>query len=451
MDIDYTYELEQLDKGNRSSKLILSIINKNKARAEQIKKFYERYRASVNGVPILTRNVEDPMAINNRINNDFFSEIIDIRTGYFAGNEISYIVNPEAETEWKEFRERNRLADIDSETTKHAGIAGFSTRLLYIDKETAKERIAILPAWQTILLGENGIDEARYGIRFYEMQIEESKVIARVELYEAGKWTEYQGDSLETIKQIEEHDHVFDLCPMWGYMNNDELQGEAEKVIEEIDAYDRVISDINSEVEAFRSAYLAFFGVAAPNPEEEEESTANPGTFYFEEGQDGKFITKTMQTDAIEAHLDRLHENIYLFTKTPNFRDKKYGSVPSGIALKHMMQPLENKTISFERKFTSANIRMFEILETAWSKKRVTLKPYEVIQKYTRNFPKDMLYEAQVQTELKGNVPELVRLSLFPGIQDPVEALAELEAEQQSIMDKMNAEQEKIDTKLGEE
>ena len=446
--MNYAYELERLEKGDRSPELIKKIITKHKSKAEKMKDFYERY--TIEKLPILTRTVEDPMAINSKINNDFFSEIIDIRTGYFAGNEVSYIVNTEAEKEWNEFKMRNRLADLDSETTKQAGIKGYSVRLLYIDPEDNKERIAMIPAWEAVLIGDKGIDEPKYGVRYYTVEEDNEQVSVRVELHEAGKMYEFRGDSVETIDSYDEHDNVFGLCPMWGYMNNDELQGEAEKVIREIDAYDRVISDVNSEIEAFRSAYLAFFGVTAPD-KDDEESTSNPGTFYFDEGQDGKFITKVLQTEAIEAHLDRLHENIYLFTKTPNFRDKKFGNVPSGIALKQMMQPLENKTVAFERKFASGNLRMFEILATSFEKRRITLKPYEIQQKFTRNFPKDWLYEAQVQTELKGNVPEETRLALFPGIQDVAQALKDLEREQLDVMKQMEKEQEKIDSKLEKE
>lgn len=447
--MDFVYELEQLEKGDRSAGLILKIIEKHKNRSQEIKTMYERYKASKDGVPIFTRPVSNPMNISNALNNDFFSEIIDIRTGYFAGNEINYIVNKEAETAWREFAQRNRLADIDSETTKHAGIGGYATRLLYIDSESKKDRIAMLPAWETVLLGDKGIDEPKFGLHYYTVQTGPNEYEKRAELYEANKSTTYSGETFETLKQTETKEHVYTICPMWAYMNNDELQGEAEKVIPLIDGYDNVMSDVNSEIEAFRSAYLAFFGVTAPEPDDEDSFKEN-GTFYFEDGQDGKFLTKVLQTEAIEAHLDRLQDNIYLFTKTPNFKSKEVATAPSGIALKHMMQPLENKTVSFERKFVSSNIRMFEILASSFEKRRVTLKPYEVEQKFTRNTPKDMLYEAQVQTELKGNVPEVVRLSIFPGIQDAAQTLKELEAEQVDPLKQFEEEQKKVDEKLGD-
>jgi SPP1 family phage portal protein len=445
--LDFTFELEQLDKGDRSPDLIKQIIEKHDKRAKEIKAFYERYKAK--DVPIFKRIVANPQTINNQINNDFFSEIIDVRTGYFAGNEISYIVNAEAEAAWKEFKQRNRLADLDSETTKHAGIGGYSARLLYID-EDGKERVTIVPAWESILIGDKGIDEPKYGVRPYVVQTDKEKTQVWVELYEGTKVTEYRGDNVESLAYYDERLHGFDICPMWGYMNNDELQGEAEKGLALMDAYDRVLSDIISEIEAFRGAYLAFFGVEPPD-EVIAASFAENGTFYFSEGQSAQFITKPPQTEASEAILNRLHETIYLVTKTPNFRDKNLGGVPSGIALKHMMQPLENKTMSFERKFTSGNIRMFEILSTSWAKRRINLKPYDVEQKYTRNFPKDMLYEAQVQVALKGMVTEETRLALFPGVQDAVAESKALEKQQDDIMKKFQAEQELVNKKLGDE
>lgn len=446
--MDFTYELEKLDGGDRSPDLIKQIIDKHEGRAKKIKAFYERYKTD--DVPIFKRTTDDPMEINNQLNNDFFSEIIDVRTGYFSGNEVSYIVNDEARTAWNDFRLRNRLADLDSETTKHAGIGGYSARLLYVD-EDGKERVTVVPAWESVLISDKGIDEPKFGLHYYTVQTDKEKSEARAELFEADKSTEFRGDSFETLKFHEEKKHVFSICPMWGYMNNDELQGEAEKVLPLIDGYDRVTSDVNSEVEAFRSAYLAFFGVDAPGDDEEEPNTSKSGTFYFREGQNAQFITKVLQTDAIENHLNRLHDNIYLFSKTPNFRDREAGGVPSGISLKYMMQPLENKVVAFERKFVSGNIRMFEILASAWDKKMMPLKPYEIVQKFTRNFPKDMLYEAQVQKELKGLVTEETRLALFSGVQDAAEEVKALEVQENNIMKKLQEEQELINKKLGDE
>lgn len=453
--VNYSYEIEQLEKGNRDPKLIERIISKRKPRSEEIIKFYERYTNE--DTPIKHRDVKDPMEINHQINVDYFSEIIDIKTGYFAGNEVSYKVNQEAEEEWKDFKNRNRLADIDSETTKNASIGGLCVRLLLVhDKDhyhAGKEYMVMVPANEVILLGRNGADEADYGIRFYEIEVEEDKKESRVELWEAGKVTDYAGDSMGSLEFIEESKHVFDFCPMWGYVNNEEEQGDAEKVLDLIDEFNMALSDAAGEHEAFRSAILAFFGVAPPDPDrgEEELDTTKNLTLYLaangEVNQDAKFITKTIQDAALEHFFERVESLIYRMSKTPNFSDSNFAGTITGVALKHKIQPLENKCSSFERKFASANIRMFELLGSAWAKrKKITLNPYEVEQVFTRNLPKDLLYEAQVQTELKGNVSDETRLAQFPGI-DVDEEIKRLAAQEDAFRE-IEREDVELEAKL---
>lgn len=457
---NFAYELEQLEKGNRDPKLIERIIRKREERSEVIKKLYDRY--TNRDSPIKHRAVENPLEINHQINVDYFSEIVDIKTGYFAGNEINYKVNKEAEEEWKDFKNRNRLADIDSETTKNSSIGGLCVRLLLVHDSShynaGKEYMVMVPANEVILLGRNGIDEADYGIRFYELEVEENKKQFRVELWEAGKVTDYVGDSIGGLKLESVSEHVFDFCPMWGYVNNEEEQGDAEKVLDLIDEFCMALSDAAGEHEAFRSAILAFFGVAPPDPErgEEELDTTKNITLYLaangESNQDAKFITKQIQDAALEHFFERVESLIYRLSKTPNFSDSNFAGTITGVALKHKIQPLENKCASFERKFASANIRMFELLSSAWKKRlNITLKPYEVEQVFTRNLPKDLLYEAQVQTELKENISDETRLSMFPGI-DVDEELKRLEAQKAAYTEEMlnmQKEEKLLNEKLG--
>lgn len=437
---DFTYELEQLDAGDRSPKLIERLIKKHQPRAEEMKKLYERYKTT--DVPIFDRKLDDPMKINNQVNNDFFSEIVDKKVGYFAGVPVSYVIPTKGKPndELQDFIKRNRMADIDAETTKYAAICGYGARWKFIEEtlidgvKKALEKVVNLKPWEVILISENGIDEAKYAVRYITVDLGGKKEM-RAELFEPLKSTEYRGESFGNLKEYKQYVHVFDHCPVWGYENNEELQGDAEKVLQAIDAYDRTMSDVNSEIEAFRSAYLAFYGVEPPANEEEEESFAKSGTFYFRDGQKGEFITKVIQDTAVENHLNRLHENIYRFSKTPDTSDESFGGNVTGVALEHKLAPLENKTATFERKFKSASIRMFELLASSFKKRRIQIDPYAIEMKFTRNFPEDILYEADATVKLKGMVSEKTRLSKLSFVEDAEEELKELEKERAAYAD----------------
>ncbi len=74
--------------------------------------------------------------VNNRLNNDYFSEIVTLKTGYFAGKPISYTyskqrLKDEPNVDYRQvmrsinrFLVKNAISDKDAEDTKMAAICG---------------------------------------------------------------------------------------------------------------------------------------------------------------------------------------------------------------------------------------------------------------------------------------------------------------------------------------
>jgi len=73
-------ELRQVD-GQVTSEIIRDLIDGHAKRRAEMIRLYERYKADACGVPIFQRQGPDYEAINNKVNNDFFSEIIDTKIG----------------------------------------------------------------------------------------------------------------------------------------------------------------------------------------------------------------------------------------------------------------------------------------------------------------------------------------------------------------------------------
>ena len=101
------------------------------------------------------------------------------------------------------------------------------------------------------------------------------------------------------------------------------------------------------------------------------------------------------------AHLDRTEDNIYRFSKTPNLNDESFGSA-SGISLKFKLTAFETKCGMFQAKMSQASQYMFKVLASSWRKKRISFDPLQVVIDYKRNFPLDLLSEAQAVQALKG-------------------------------------------------
>lgn len=410
---DYTAEIDELDKNGITEELLQKIIHKHRFNGKYNKKLDERYKVIKEGLPIFNRKARFENSLNNQVNNDFFGEIIDFKTGYFAGKPISYYYSKtdesEEDTGGKELVEKaaktlsdfvvmNNMYDKDLEMTKQAAISGYCGRLFYHDTD-GNERVMIIPSYQTIILSKTSITEPEYAVRYFlTTDINDNKVW-KVEFYDKDHIYYYEGN-LSDLKQTRVDDNLYDYCPLQGIPNNDELIGDAEKVLQAIDDYDKTVSDNSNDIEAFANAYMVYENIIAPD-EEIEKSQAS-GAIKFKTGPNGGkvyFLTKDINDTFTENHLNRLEETIYRNSKTPNLADDSFGTA-SGISLKFKLLGLETKCGMFQAKVDSAGVYMFKLLASAWAKKTVKIDPLQCYMEYSRNFPLDVLGEAQAAQAL---------------------------------------------------
>lgn len=436
--------------------IVEQMIQEHEPEHNRMKNLYQRYKASVEGVPILTRKpveYEDfetdsvkriDNKVNNKLNNSFDADIVDTKTGYMFGHPISYNIDQENQnwlTEVESFLLRNNIEDEDSETGKMAAICGYSARLAYIDKD-GKERVKTLNPWETIILSDTDISEPQFALRYYKTYDWENgqKVVKRkAEFYDDTKIYYFESTGDEKLVQLNKTDsNLFDYCPLFGVPNNKELMGDAEKVLNLIDAYDRTFSDASNEIEQYRLAYLILRGLGAD--EETLERIKQSGIFeLFDEKDDVNYLTKDINDALIEHHLDRLEENILRFAKSVNFSDESFGGNITGVAMKYKIMALENKAMTMERKMTAALRYQFKLLCSAWAKKGIcNIEDYlKVWFSFKRNLPVNLLDEAQTTAALKGHVSEKTRLSLLSFVDDVEHELEEMKKEEDEINEEL--------------
>lgn len=427
--------LNALREQGVTAELVKEVVKHYASALVELEKKYERYKGTSFGVPIFNRTYEHEPLTDSQINNDFFGEIIDLKVGHFAGKPASYgydSTRPEyvkASDILTRFQVMNNLAHIDSQTTKDAAICGKAYRLLYVnpDKEI---RVTLLKPYETIVLYEFEPTEVEYAFRIYSVESDEGSSI-HVDVYD--KYNMYEFEEIDgEYALVNERLHLFSYFPVIIYQNNDEEQGDADKVLALIDAYDETLSDMNAEISAFRLAYLAILGAAMD--EDAVEAARRTGAFSLPTGTDMKFVTKSWSDSVIENHLNRIEQNIYQFSKTPNMRDDSFSGNSSGVSLKYKLSGIESKCLVFERKKTNADIRMFKVLSTIWATKdRVQFDPYSVIIQHHRNTPIDLNEIADAVSKYKGILPMEILLSLMPFIDDPQYVLDLIEDEKDRI------------------
>lgn len=443
---DFTAELQAIRDNGISPKLLYEIIQKHQPNALYNKSLYKRYMGILGGVPIFDRQprYEEEKPINNKVNTDLMGVIVDFKVGYFAGKPISYGYSSTEEAEEttggeqavdkaakavSDFVTRNNMYGVDQSTTKNAAIYGYSGRLFYVDRE-GNERVRAIHGYETIILSDTDISEPEYAIRYYRTQDIYKTPYWIVEFFDNKNITTYEGELL-SLKQKEVKPHFFDYCPLQGIANNDECLGDAEKALAQIDAYDQILSDNVNEVEAFAHAYLIFEGLRIDKETIEQGQQSGAFVFPATGTQQGKayYLTKNINDAFTEHNLQRIEDNIYHTTCTPNLKDETFGTA-SGEALKFKLHGLETKCGSFQAQVMKAMQYMWKVLASYWAKKGIKVDPLQCTADFKRNFPQNDLTNAQVaQAEIAAGAP---RKYAFRHITEDPDWLEEMRKEEQS-------------------
>jgi SPP1 family phage portal protein len=470
--------------------VIKTLIGKASTEHTKIKNLYERYKQTESGVPILTRKykigtVEQTDKINNKLANDFVGEIIDMKVGFFCGVPISYtldkakyqqvktVVNKvidkvksmmgkEPKTEnvtmpkydkdlqvINDFNKLNSVPDLDLETAKRSSICGDCGRLIYIDVVNNKpvEKAKLIEPWECIFVGES-IEKPDYSIRYYDTVTydasgEEDKK-SYAELYSA--------NSIEYFLKNDNGDYVPDpdkqsvpltwtkSNPLFGFANNDEMLGDANKVLSLIDAYDKLTSDMSSESESWRLAYMIFKGCSIKA--EDIKTAQQTGAFGLPEGAEASFLTKDINNSFQENFLKLLEQNIYRFSETPNLNDQSFAGTITGVALKYKFRSFEDKCKRSELKFKKSLQTQYEILTKVWADRGTVIDPMSIDYVFTRNYPQNLVEEIQMLRDSKGIISEKTRFGLVSFIQDPEKEIQQLKDEETENLDNFIAKNE---------
>ena len=456
---NYSAEIQAIRKGGITPELLNRIIRRHRGCREHMQQLYGRYRTEADKVPIFTREPrfkddgehQAETAINNQVNNDFFSEINDIKVGFCAGKPANYTYGDDYQAEEEtggeaaleeaskalsDFIKRNNMFDIDMEATKFAAICGYAGRLFYIDPK-GNERVMITPPYETIILSETEMTEPEFGLRYYQYLDLNDQQTWKAEFYDESTVYYYEGQ-LDAFELVDSKPHLFDYCPLQGIPNNRELIGDAEKQLALIDDHDSNYSDNSNDIEGFANAYMVFkncrinkdtmtranatgvIGVDVDDPE-------SPYDVYY--------LTKNIQGDFVNSHLDRAQDNIYRFSKTPNLNDPEFAA-SSGIALRIKMTGLETKAGTFDAKRVSAATYMFELLASSFIKKGIPFDPLQCSVKFNHNFPVDFLGEAQaVQALIAAGLPKKIAFGALSIIDDVEAVMRLIETEKDDIPD----------------
>lgn len=440
-----------IEKNGVNSELITQMIYEHAPVKDQLKRLRDRYEASKEGVPILTREIMSSTgnvieaSVNNKLNNAYDSDIVDTKNGYFLGNPINYAVekNKIAKadsliSEIDKLRTRDNLPDKDATLGKRTSIGGYGARLCYISLENDKPtpRITNLKPEEVIFLYKETMAEPRYSLHYYDTirlnATMEKEPVTIADFYDGVRMYRFvRSDSDFVLEDVKIHG--FQYNPLFGVENNDELDGEAKKILNLVDAFDRTLSDASNEIEASRLAILILQHIGI-DAEDIPNMKANGMLEIFDPDGKVSYLTKDVNDSMIENHLNRLNEAINRFAKNVDFTDEKFSANLSGIAILFKTMALEHKAIIAENKMRSALQYQMKVLCSAWALLGLCdAEDYlKIFFNFKRNLPANRKEEAEIANLLNGLVSQRTLLSYLSTVDD-IEA--EIEAMQQERME----------------
>ena len=461
--IDGRFNTEQ----DGTQRISVSFLNKLiDTHTRKIAPKYRKYQNLYEGKhKILKKKPADANKPCNRLVNDFFGQTIDNTVGYFLGNPVilNYTepvekkTSPEPndvgvdleeieDTAVQDFLDYlvidNDMADTIIEWGKEAMIKGLSHLLVYQNEESKTKVMKVSPEDMILVYKNSSTKELQYAIRLYDIDTEDTdKTTHYAEVYSVGKMelfksvdggtsTKGKGREFASYEFVEETQLIYERIPVVTMYNNEEQMSDLEKIESLVADYDKVLSDVSDEFSAFRNAYLMLKNMIVG--EDGKKQLKDEGIIEVMENGDAKFITKQIQTEALENHLNRLEANIYKFSQVPNLSDENFAGNLSGVAIRFKLFGLETKCIIKERKMEKALRDFVRILsvpirvETGHEIDIVNLKV-----EFTRNVPNNLTEIVDTVTKLDGKVDKETLLSLLPFIDNPKEVLEKLEQEAQ--------------------
>lgn len=373
---------------------------------------------------------KEPYKPDNRIAVNFAKYITDTMNGFFLGIPIKVFSDDKAvDDEVNLLDKYNDQDDQNAELSKLCDIYGHAYEMYFNDEAGELGITYLSPVDAFMIYDESIIERPRYFIRTYmdtqnikHGSISDESTIRWFTMNPSLKWDDG-----------EPRQHGFLGVPAVEYLENAERQGLFEPVMSMINAYNKAISEKANDVDYFSDAYLKILGAKLEN--EDLQHIRENRIINFDGANDGSLVVDFMQKPSAdetqENLINRLERLIFMISMVANISDENFGT-SSGIALKYKLQSMSNLAKTKERKFTSGMNQRYKLLfsnpvsgmkQDDWTKVEYT---------FTRNFPANLLEEAQIASQLSGIVSQetqLKVLSIVDDVQDEIDKLNEQKEE----------------------
>lgn len=341
----------------------------------------------------------------------------------FLGNVSAKIKTPKEFDRLAELVKEMRFAMLDSDTARYQGACGVAFRLL--------EPVETVDGWQLWACNvepwraekyENADIFIREKYDTHQKKFfEEMKVVTKKKILTYNRYVETNlMNAAETFKLTAETDNPLETFYLSEFKNNTNRYCDFEVAEELSDAFDRSLSDQQNEVEQFKLAYMMISG-SRLGEEEAQRMMEQLGIINLPDPQAKVgYVTKDINKDFNEYHLNQLKKLYYTVTKSIDFNDEVFKSNSSGEARKWQIIALEAKTNTKEQYFKEG---LKEVAETmaAFIKfnDKLEVDVSKIVFTFSRSLPTDIGYLAEALPKLAPYVSKRTIINQIPFVKDP--------------------------------
>lgn len=349
--------------------------------------------------------------------------IIQKTKDLFLGNVSAKIKTPKEFDRLAELVKEMRFAMLDSDTARYQGACGVAFRLL--------EPVETVDGWQLWACNvepwraekyENADIFIREKYDTHQKKFfEEMKVVTNKKILTYNRYVETNlMNAAETFKLTSETDNPLETFYLSEFKNNTNRYCDFEVAEELSDAFDRSLSDQQNEVEQFKLAYMMISG-SRLGEEEAQRMMEQLGIINLPDPQAKVgYVTKDINKDFNEYHLNQLKKLYYTVTKSIDFNDEVFKSNSSGEARKWQIIALEAKTNTKEQYFKEG---LKEVAETmaAFIKfnDKLEVDVSKIVFTFSRSLPTDIGYLAEALPKLAPYVSKRTIINQIPFVKDP--------------------------------
>lgn len=410
---------------------------------------YKAYTSEQNEIDRRPKPNTKIIKVNNKLHAGLYNTIVDQAADHFTGIPIKWdyditeqrrsimqrakdlflnntLKNTKTPKEFERLTELvndMRFAMLDSDTARFQGACGVAFRLLepVKTKEGWQLWASNIEPWKAEKYENADIFIREKYDTHQKKFFEEMKVITKERIRIYSRYIEFNLVSVSgTFKLIEEVENPLETFYLSEFKNNTNRYCDFEVAEELSDAFDRSLSDQQNEVEQFKLAYMAISG-SILDEEKAQRMMDQLGILNLPDPQAKVgYVTKDINKDFNEYHLNQLKKMFYTITKSIDFNDEVFKSNASGEARKWQIIALEAKTNTKEQYFREG---LKEVAETmaAFIKfnDKLDLDVSKIVFTFSRSLPTDIGYLADALPKLSPFLSKRTIINQIPFAKDP--------------------------------